>query len=61
MRLPFLFTGVFSLVLGVWFLLYFVFAKPDGSVSGGIEVAMAFTMIAFGSWVVWRRVRGGES
>jgi hypothetical protein len=60
-RLPFLFTGVFSLVIGVWLLLYFVFAKPDGPVSGGIEVAMAFTMIAFGSWVVWRRVTGKES
>lgn len=60
MRFPFTFMGIMSLVLGVWIMLYFVVRKPDGPVSGGIEVAVAFVMIAFGSWVVWRRLTGRE-
>ena len=52
--------GFLSLALGVWIMVYFVIRKPDGPVSGGIEVAMAFLMIAFGSWVVWRRFTGRE-
>ena len=52
--------GVLSLILGVWIMLYFLIRQPDGAVSGGIEVAMAFVMIGFGSWVVWRRLTGRE-
>lgn len=52
--------GVMSLVLGAWIMVYFLIRQPDGPVSGGIEVAMAFVMIAFGSWVVWRRLTGRE-
>jgi hypothetical protein len=59
-RFPFTFMGFLSLALGVWILVYFLIRKPDGPVSGGIEVAMAFLMIAFGSWVVWRRLTGRE-
>jgi hypothetical protein len=59
-RFPFTFMGIMSLVLGVWILLYFLIRQPDGPVSGGIEVAIAFVMIAFGSWVVWRRLTGRE-
>jgi hypothetical protein len=51
--------GVLSLALGIWIIAYFVIRKPDGPVSGGIEVAMAFVMVAFGSWVVWRRLTKG--
>jgi hypothetical protein len=61
LRFPFTFIGILSLALGVWIFLYFIFARPDGPVSGGIEVAAGFVMIAFGSWVVWRRLRGKES
>lgn len=60
MRFPFTFMGVMSLVLGVWIIVYFLARGPDGPVSGGIEVAIAFVMIAFGSWVVWRRLTGRE-
>lgn len=60
MRFPFTFMGVLSLVLGVWTMVYFMTRGPDGPVSGGIEVAMALVMIAFGSWVVWRRLTGRE-
>ncbi len=60
MRFPFTLMGFASLVLGVWIIVYFLIRKPDGPVSGGIEVAMAFVMIAFGSWVVWRRLTGRE-
>lgn len=59
-RFPFTLMGVMSLALGVWILVYFLVRKPDGPVSGGIEAAMAFVMIGFGSWVVWRRLTGRE-
>jgi hypothetical protein len=59
-RFPFTFMGFLSLGLGVWIMVYFLIRKPDGPVSGGIEVATAFLMIAFGSWVVWRRFTGRE-
>jgi hypothetical protein len=59
-RFPFIFMGFMSLGLGLWILLYFIVSRPDGPVSGGIEVATAFTMVAFGSWVVWRRLRGNH-
>ena len=59
-RFPFTLMGVLSLVVGVWIIVYFVLRQPDGPVSGGIEVATAFVMIAFGSWVVWRRLTGRE-
>jgi hypothetical protein len=59
-RFPFTFMGILSLLLGVWIMVYFLIRKPDGPVSGGIEVATAFVMIAFGSWVVWRRLTGRE-
>ncbi|MGH7911554.1 MAG: hypothetical protein ACREOV_07515 [Candidatus Dormibacteraceae bacterium] len=61
MRYPFLFMGILSLALGVMFLVWFVVLKPDGPVSGGIEFAMAFLMIAFGSYVVWRRITGKDA
>jgi len=60
-RYPFFFMGLLSLFLGVMFLVWFVVFKPDGAVSGGIEFAMAFVMIAFGSYVVWRRVTGKDA
>ncbi len=62
MRFPFTFMGLMSLALGAWIFLYFVVRHPDGPVSGGIEVATAFVMVAFGSWVVYRRLtRGPEA
>ena len=56
MRLPFFTIGLMCLGLGVFTFLFFILRGPDGPVSGGIEVAMAFVMIAFGSYVVWRRM-----
>jgi len=52
--------GIMSLLLGAWIMVYFMIRRPDGPVSGGIEVATAFVMIGFGSWVVWRRLTGRE-
>ena len=52
--------GFLSLVFGAWLFLYLGLHGADGPVSGGIEVAMAFTMVAFGSFVLWRRVRHGR-
>ncbi|HZV53273.1 MAG TPA: hypothetical protein VFD49_26345 [Candidatus Dormibacteraeota bacterium] len=59
-RFPFTFMGVLCLALGLWIMIYLMVRGPDGPVSGGIEVAMAFVLIAFGSWVVWRRLTGRE-
>ena len=52
MRFPFTLMGVLALLLGAWIMVYLIVRRPDGPVSGGIEVATAFVMIAFGSWVV---------
>lgn len=60
-RYPFFFMGLLSLLLGLMFLVWFVVFQPDGPVSGGIEFAMAFVMIAFGSYVVWRRITGKDA
>ena len=59
-RFPFTLMGVVSLALGAWVFIYFLLRGPDGPVSGGIEVATAFLMVAFGSWVVWRKFTGRE-
>lgn len=59
MRFPFTFMGVMSLLVGLWIFIYFTIHRPDDALSGGMEVAMGFVMIGFGSWVVWRRLRGG--
>jgi hypothetical protein len=59
-RFPFTFMGILCLALGLWIMIYLVIRGPDDPLSGGIEVAMAFVLIAFGSWVVWRRLTGRE-
>jgi hypothetical protein len=59
-RFPFTFMGLMSLAFGAWLFLYLALHRPEGPVSGGIEVAMAFTMVAFGSFVVWRRLTRGR-
>jgi hypothetical protein len=51
--------GLFSFVFGVFLFLYLLIHKPEGPITGGIEVAMAFTMVAFGSYVLWRRLNHG--
>ena len=58
-RYPFTFMGLFSLAFGLFLFLYLLIRHPEGPVSGGIEVAMAFTMVGFGSYVVWRRLTHG--
>ncbi|HUZ89756.1 MAG TPA: hypothetical protein VMU49_07995 [Candidatus Acidoferrales bacterium] len=59
-RFPFTLMGIVSLLLGIWIFVYFLIRGPDGPVSGGIEVATGFVMIGFGSWVVWRKLKGEE-
>lgn len=59
-RYPFFFMGLLSLLLGLMFIVWFLVFKPDGAVSGGIEFAMAVVMIAFGSYVIWRRITGKD-
>lgn len=59
MRYPFTFMGLFSLAFGFFLFAYLVVRHPEGPVSGGIEVAMAFTLVAFGSYVLWRRLKQG--
>jgi len=59
-RFPFTFMGLLSVLFGAWLLLCLGLHGADGPVSGGIEVAMAFTMVAFGSYVLWRRLTHGR-
>lgn len=60
-RYPFFFMGLLSLLMGLMFIVWFLAFKPDGAVSGGIEFAMAVVMIAFGSYVIWRRITGKDA
>ncbi|HEX6547244.1 MAG TPA: hypothetical protein VF134_00700 [Candidatus Dormibacteraeota bacterium] len=61
MRFPFTLMGLISMIFGGWIFLYLAGHRPEGPVSGGMEVAIAFTMVAFGSWVIWRRVTRGRA
>ncbi len=56
MRFPFFAIGLMCLALGVFTFVFFIVRGPDGPVSGGIEVPMAFVMVAFGSYVVWQKI-----
>ncbi|MBJ7602676.1 MAG: hypothetical protein JF888_05715 [Candidatus Dormibacteraeota bacterium] len=61
MRFPFFAIGLMCLALGVFTFLFFILRGPDGPVSGGIELPMAFVMVAFGSYVVWQRFMARRS
>ena len=59
-RFPFTFMGWVSLFFGGWIFFYLAFHPPYGPVTAGIEVMIAFAMVAFGSGVLWRRYRHGD-
>jgi hypothetical protein len=59
MRFPFTFMGVVSLVIGLWIFIYLVTHQPLEPFSGGLALATAFINVAFGSFVVARRLRRG--
>ncbi len=59
MRFPFTFMGVTALVFGAWILGYLLLHTPD-PVDGGLEFATALVLVAFGSWLLWRRITRGR-
>lgn len=52
--------GFLSLLFGAWIFIYLLIHPPEGPVTAGIEVMIAFAMVAFGSGVLWRRYRHGD-
>ena len=60
MRYPFTFMGVFSLAVGVWMFLYLILHPHSDPFAAGLVTMSAFLMVAFGSFVVYRRFVQGK-
>lgn len=61
MRFPFTFMGVVALLIGVWIFLYLITHQPLEPFSGGLALATGFINVAFGSYVLARRLRRGSN
>jgi hypothetical protein len=59
MRFPFTAMGVTSLLVGVWIFVYLITHQPLEPFSGGLILAAGFVNVAFGSYVLARRLRHG--
>ncbi len=59
-RYPFTFMGVFSLAVGVWMVLYLILHPHSDQFAAGLVTMSAFLMVAFGSFVVYRRFVQGK-
>ena len=55
MRFPFTFMGVFSLAVGLWMFFFLITHPHMDPFAGGLVTMSAFLMVAFGSFVVYRR------
>jgi len=61
MRFPFTFMGLLSLAMGAWIAGY-SFLHPSGDgVTVGLEVVPALAFLAFGGYVLYRRVVHGPA
>jgi len=60
MQFPFTFMGIFSLVVGVWMFIYLMAHPRLDGFSAGLITMSAFLMVAFGSFVVYRRFFEGK-
>lgn len=60
MRFPFTFMGLLSLAFGVWIAVYFAQHRSQDPVVAGSGWLAAALMMAFGSYVVLRRLRRGS-
>ncbi len=55
MQFPFTFMGFFSLAVGVWMFFFLITHPHIEPFAGGLVTMSAFLMVAFGSFVVYRR------
>ncbi len=59
MRFPFTFMGLLSVAFGIWIAYYFAAHRPADPVVAGTGWAAAALMLAFGAYVLLRRLRHG--
>ena len=60
MRFPFTFMGLLSLAMGVWMFAYLITHPHVDAMTGGLTMMSAFLMVAFGSFVAYRRFVKGD-
>lgn len=58
MRFPFTFMGLLSIALGIWIVAYAALHPVHDAVVLGLEAIPAVALLAFGGWIVVRRLRG---
>ena len=61
MRFPFTFMGLLSIGLGAWIVGYGALHPTDDPVSTALELVPALGLIAFGGWLLYRRVTRGKA
>ncbi len=61
MRFPFTFMGLLSIGLGAWIAGYGVLHPTHDPVTAGLELAPSLGLVAFGGWLLYRRVTRGRA
>jgi hypothetical protein len=61
MRFPFTFMGLLSVVLGAWIAAYIALHPTSDALTLGLEVVPAVALVAFGGWLLYRRVVHGRA
>jgi hypothetical protein len=61
MRFPFTFMGILSVALGLWIAAYFLGHPTHDAVLIVLEVLPAGGLLAFGGWLVVRRISSGRA
>jgi len=61
LRFPFTFMGVLGLAIGLWALVYLAMHPGLDAGSRSLALATAVVCLAFGAYVLIRRVRRGPS
>lgn len=61
MRFPFTFMGLLSIGLGAWIAGYALLHPTSDPITTGLEVAPALGLIAFGGWLLYRRMTHGRA
>jgi hypothetical protein len=61
MRFPFTFMGLLSVAMGAWIGAYALSHPSRDGVTVGLEVVPAVLFVAFGGWVLYRRLVHGRA
>ena len=61
MRFPFTFMGLLSMGLGGWIAGYGALHPTSDPITTGLEAAPALGLVAFGGWLLYRRVTHGRA